>query len=385
MAILTNFSLSNSYSLSNSFTLKSFDQNQHQLGKTGSEPADALSGLQDKALESLAREIPGVEAAGLKALDPAEYTPDKIAERISGFVAQGLESARAQGKSEEEIQSLYDSAVKGVEQGFKEAKQILSNLDMLNGAIADQVQATEEATFDALAGLSPTQEQQGITGARTMAVAERYAQAEDFQLELKTQEGDTVRISFGKTLEAQAGYAMTQDGQGNSAAVLDISRSEQSGYSFSVEGDLSVDEIDAIQSLVQDVSEVANDFFSGDVQEAFEQVSEISFDSSQLSAMNLHMSQSQQYSAVQRYQETQQMDSPAASKPGLRLGHMMREFGDSFARPGLQFLDQADKVASRIMEGLVEQDTRFKQSDSDQQGAYQDNLQRMLSALESVE
>lgn len=385
MAILTNFSLSNSYSYSSSLTLKSFSQNQNHPGKTGNEPADALSSLQDKALESLAREIPGMDAAGLKALDPAEYTPDKVAERISGFVAQGLENARARGKSEEEIQALYDSAVKGVEQGFKEAKEILSNLDMLNGAVADQVQATEEATFEALAGLSPTQKEQGVTGTRTLSGAERYAQAEELQLELRTRDGDIVQISFGKSEEVEAGYAIAEDGQGNRAQVLDIGRKEQTGYSFTVKGDLSVEEIDAIQSLVQDVGEVANEFFSGDVQEAFEQVSDISFDSSQLSAMNLHMSQSQQYSGVQRYQETQQMDSPAASKPGLRLGHMMREFGDSFARPGLQFLEQVDKVASRIMAGLVEQDARFKSADADQQGTYQENLQRMLSSFESAE
>ncbi|NEX22073.1 hypothetical protein G3480_17460 [Thiorhodococcus mannitoliphagus] len=371
--------------VSNSYTLKSFSQTMSQGPKIGNQPADALSSLQNKAFESLAREIPGMESKDLKALDAAEYTPEKVAARIGKFVAAGLESAKARGRSEEEVQALYDSAMKGVKQGFEEAKDILKNLDMLNGNVKDQVEATEKATFDTLAELAPNRKAQSAGGTKAMAAAVRYERADDFELTLQTRDGDTVRVSFSQDLNAQGSFAYAQDDQGNRAAVMDLSRSEQSGYSFSVEGDLSVEEIDAIQALVQDVGEVANDFFAGDVQKAFEQVSDVSFDSSQLSSMNLHMSRSEQYSAAQAYQETQQIDNPEHTRHGRRLGHLMRDFSDSFQKPGLDFLSQVDKIASRIMEGLVEQDTRFKDVDADQQGAYKDNLERMLSSFESVD
>ncbi|WP_242482190.1 DUF5610 domain-containing protein [Thiocystis violacea] len=376
MAIHNNLSI-----LSNSYSLKSFSQTSSQALKTGNQPANALSNLQDKALQSLAREIPGMESTDLKTLDASDYTPEKVAERIGKFVALGLENAKAQGKSEEEVQALYDSAMKGVKQGFKEAKDILKNLDVLNGNVKDQVEATEKATFETLSKLAPNQKTESAGGTQAMAVAARYQRADDFELTLQTRDGDTVRVSFSQDLDAQGSFAYAQDDQGNRASVLDVSRNEQTGYSFSIEGDLSADEIDAIQSLVRDVGQVANDFFGGDVQKAFDEVSDIDFDESQLASMNLHMSRTEQFSAAQRYQETQQIDNPEQTRHGRRLGHLMRDMSDSFNKPGLDFLSQVDDVASRILEGLVEQDTRFKDTDTQQQDAYRNNLQRLLGAV----
>ncbi|MBK1718487.1 DUF5610 domain-containing protein [Thiocystis violacea] len=372
--------------VSSRFTLKSTSQSWSQGTTVGQNPSQtALSSLQEKALNALAREIPGMESSSLKALDPAEYTPDKVAGRIGQFVAMGLENARASGKSEEEVQALYDSAVKGVEQGFKEAKEILSNLKLLDGPVAEQVEATEKATFEALAGLSPSQSGEGVTETTAMtgmAVAQRYQKAEDFELNLTTRDGDKVRVSFSRNLDAQGSFAVSSDGEGNRAAVMDLSRSESSQYAFSVEGDLSVDEIDAIQNLVRDVGKVANDFFSGDVQKAFEKVSDVAFDGSQLASMNLRMSRSEQFSAAKIYEGTQRLEEPEQARSGRRLGHMMRELRDSFEKPELGFLDQAGKEASNIMKGLVQQDSRFKDASEEQQTLYKKNFERLLSSLE---
>ena len=380
MAIQSNLAL-----VSNSFTLKSFSQSWvQQGGKVAQEPSQALAGLQEKAMQALAREIPGMGVSELKALDPAEYTPDKVAGRISHFVAMGLENARARGKSEEEVQALFESAVKGVEQGFKEAKDILSNLKVLDGAIAEQVQATEKATFDALDKLAPARGATATgaaTGATGVALAQRYQRADDFQLTLTTREGDTIQVSFGRNLDEQGSLAFARDGEGNRAAVMDVSRSESSGYRFSVEGDLSADEIDAIQNLIQDVGKVANDFFGGDVQKAFERAPGIAFDSSQLSSMSLTMSRSEQFSAARIYEGTQRLAEPEQAQAGRRLGHLMRDLRESFEKPALDFLDRPAKAADEIMRGLVEQDSRFKEAAADQQSLYRESLQRLLSSI----
>lgn len=346
------------------------------------ESAKALATLQDSALNALAREIPGMEASDLKRLDASEYTPEKIADRISQFVAQGLDSARARGKSEEEVQALYDSAVRGVEQGFNEAKDILENLNMLGGGIGEQVQATEDATFAALEKLSPANRSQALAGSGTvgMAAAQRYQLAEDFALSLRTNEGDTVKISFSRALDAQVTLAGAWDDAGNQVSTLDVSRSERSGFQFAVEGDLSAEEIDAIQNLVRDVGQVANQFFGGDVQRAFEQASDISFDQSQLSAMSLRMSRTEQSSAAQQYRATQQLANPEQAQSGVRLGHLAQDLSDSYQRPELAFLEQAREAVSQIMQGLVEQDSRFKDAATEQQSVYRDNLNRLFDA-----
>ena len=375
--------------VSNSLTLRSHTQVGAQAGSPSlREPAGALSSLQEKALGAIAREIPGMDVSGLKKLDPNEYTPEKVAGRITDFVAMGLENARARGKSEDEIQALYESAVKGAEQGFKEAKDILSNLKVLEGNVAEQVGATEKLTFEGLAKLSPTQPKteteatQAPSTTSGVAVAERYQNAEDFSLKLKTRDGDEVEISFSRNFEAQGSFGFSQDGEGNSAAVLDISQSEQTGYGFSVKGDLSEDELKAIQTLVQDVGKLAKDFFGGDVQKAFEQAPDVRFDASQLASMNLTMSRSESYSAARVYEGTQRLEQPeSVQNAGRRLGHMMRELRDSFERPELGFLNQPDQAASEIMRGLVQQDSRFLEANTEQQKRYDQNLEQILNGI----
>ncbi|BCU06997.1 DUF5610 domain-containing protein [Allochromatium tepidum] len=381
--------------VSNSLTLKSHTQVGAQAGSPSlREPAGALSSLQEKALGAIAREIPGMDVSGLKKLDPNEYTPEKVAERITGFVAMGLENARARGKSEEEIQSLYESAVRGAEKGFKEAKDILSNLKVLEGNVAEQVGATEKLTFEGLAKLSPmlpkteteTEATQAPSTTSSLAVAERYQNAADFSLKLKTRDGDEVEVSFSRNFEAQGRFGFSQDGEGNSAAVLDISRSEKTGYGFSVKGDLSVEEIDAIQNLIRDVGSLAKDFFNGDVQKAFEQAPDVRFDSSQLASMNLTMSRSESYSAARVYEGTQRLEQPEQMQnAGRRLGHMMRELRESAERPELGFLSRPDQAAGRILQGLVEQDGRFQNADADRQARYREYVERLLSSLEPEE
>lgn len=350
----------------------------------GSNPtAQALSSLQEKALNALSN-VPGMDISTLKKVDANEYTPEKIADRISSFVAMGLENARAKGKSEEEVQALYDSAMKGAEQGFKEAKDILSNLKVLNGDIATQVQATEDATFAALEKLSPSKPAEAVSttsGTTSLAAAERYQRADDFSLTLKTREGDVVKVNFSRSLDAQSSFATVQDGEGNQATRVDLSRTEKTGYEFSVEGDLNEEEITAIQNLMRDVGQVANDFYGGDVQKAFDQVSNVSFDSKQLASMDLRMSRSEQYSSVQQYQKTQQLENPEQANAGRRLGHLANDLRESFQKPALEFLEQAREVASQLMQGLMEQDSRFKDASSEQQSIYQSNLDRLLGSI----
>jgi len=381
--------------VSNSLTLKSQTQvraSAHAGNQSPREPAGALSSLQEKALGAIASET-GMDVSKLKQLDPDEYTPDKVADRITKFVALGLERARANGKSEEEVQALYESAVKGAERGFKEAKDILSNLKVLEGTVAEQVDATEKLTFEGLAKLSPTQPKteteteteatQATSTTSSLAVAERYQNAADFSLKLKTRDGDEVEVSFSRNFEAQGSFGFSRDDEGNSVAVMDVSQSEKTGYGFSVKGDLSEDELKAIQTLVQDVGKLAKEFFGGDVQKAFEQAPDVRFDSSQLASMNLTMSRSESYSAARVYEGTQRLEQPEQMQnAGRRLGHMMRELRESAERPELGFLSQTDQAAGEIMRGLVEQDDRFKQADTDQQARHQEYVQRLLSSLE---
>ena len=141
-----------------------------------------------------------------------------------------------------------------------------------------------------------------------------------------------------------------------------------------------------MQTLVRDVSAVANQFFNGDVQEAFAQAPDIRFDDSQLALMQLRLSRSEQSTAVAQYQQTQQLEPSPQVGAGRRLGQLARDLNDAALAPAAQFLEQARTAVNQIMEGLVRQDQRFQTATADQQTTYQNNLARLLgtSALSTT-
>ena len=188
----------------------------------------------------------------------------------------------------------------------------------------------------------------------------------------------TIQIQSATDIQARGGMR----GDGNqSMQWLDVSRAEQSGYRFSVQGNLNAQELEAIENLVRDVSNLANEFFNGDVQKAFDMIPDLRFDSSQLASMDLRMTRVEQYSAAARYQQTQQIEDGEQSRPGLRLGQLMREMQEQFNRSVLAFLERPQEEAGRLMSALVQQDARFLEASQTQQARYRENLERLLEAL----
>lgn len=329
-------------------------------------------------LGKLAEKIPGMSTEKLSGLDATNFTPDKVAGRISDFVAQGLSAAKARGASDERLNEMYNAAVKGVEKGFKEAREILDNLDVLKGDIKSQVDETEKLTFDALANIAPGSRE--ATALAVIGAAEQYRNAEDMSLKVRTQDGDEVSINFSRNQSYAAAYGAGADSQGNAVAWMNVSRSESSQYQFSVQGELDEGELDALQQMIRDISGVANEFFNGDVQKAFEQSANIHFDGSELASMQLDMSYSRSLSQAASYEQVGSLEQPV-DKPGLRLGQLMKDLAESAGAPSLGFLQSPAQTSRDLMTGLVEQDSRFQEAiDSIQSGLYS-HLQQLLDAV----
>lgn len=344
-----------------------------------SESGRSLSELHDKVLQTLSQSIPGMSVDKFKKLDANQFTPEKVADRISGFVAAGLENARARGASEERIQQMYDAAMKGVEKGFKEAKEILTNLDVLKGKIAEDVSETERLTFDALAKLSP--QQKLVSNLTQMTAAQRFEKSETFELNLMTKEGDKVSISFGRSESMQAGMSIAKSDSGM-AAIFDMSRSETSGFSFSVQGNLNVDEIDAIQNLIRDVNQLANEFFEGDVQKAFEQAANFKMDTQQLASMSLTLTRSESYSAAMSYEKTQALGGSAETqRPQQRLSQLMEGMKQAMNEQIKSFVKEPESFMSELMKGLVQQDIRYIDAQKEQQENLNNNMSRLLESV----
>ncbi len=372
-------SLSSDWAQRNTLSSQTSDPQRNQSGRQ----AQAT----DQLLNRLAEKIPGMSAGGLRELEADAFTPEKVAERIGGFVAQGLENARRDGKSAEDLQKMYDAAMSGIQKGFEEASDILSNLNLLTDDIATTIDQTRDLTFDKLAALDPSQASLPVSGTQTsILAAERYDKAETFSLQVKTQDGDDVTITFSRADHAESSLGAYSDASG-SAISYSMDRSSVSDYQFSVEGNLDNDEIDALQNLIKDVNSIADDFFDGDIQEAFDKASEFRMDKTELASMNLTLTRSESYSSVAAYEKVGQLGdgSEGADKnAGRKLGHMLQELKDSMANPGLGFLQSRGDFSQDLLGGLLSQDSRFKGADDDKQALFESNIESMRSIIDSL-
>lgn len=332
----------------------------------------------DQLVAKLAENIPGMSASEMKSLDANDYTPEKIAGRIADFVAQGLENARSRGASDAEIERMYNAAVSGVEKGFAEAREVLDGLGMLNDDLAATIDQTQDLTFEALAGLAPGSET-APSRQVSLSAAERFSKSESFSLRVMTKEGDKVTINFNSSASetTSMGYYSDDDA---SAVSFGLERTASSNYRFSVKGDLNNDELEALQNLIQDINLIAQDFYSGDIQEAFEQATELEMDKSQLMNLNVTMTQSVSYSAVSAYQEVQQLDNPLGNN-GRHLGQLMNNMERFAGHHSLDRFESIRAFSDELLANLIRQDIRYKDADEDAQNKLDGHIDLLTDSV----
>jgi hypothetical protein len=88
-----------------------------------------------------------------------DVTPEATADRIvslSTALLTRFQNQRPDSDNETTLNQFVDTIQKGIERGFSEAKEILSNLGVLHGEIETDVERTLELTTDGLADFRMT-------------------------------------------------------------------------------------------------------------------------------------------------------------------------------------------------------------------------------------
>lgn len=359
-----------------SFTLRSRGQetNTQQQGNTSAT---------DRVLDKLAEKIPGISGGELKELKADQFTPEKVSSRIADYVAMGMEIAKREGKSDAEIQSIYEASISGIEKGFREATEILENMNLLTDDLAATIDETLEQTLNKVSDLLPAASTTPTAPSTSISAAARYESAESFSLNVRTQDGDNVTIRFSNNESSESSLGYYNDGDGTSASSFSIDRSQSSNFQFSVSGDLDEGEIDALQELIQDINLIADDFFDGDVQSAFEQASEFQMDKSELSSMQLTLKRTEEYTAVSAYQQVQGYEQPQYSQAGdVKLGHILNSIQEQFTQSKVDFAESVTTFSMKLFENLVQQDTRYKDSSSESQSLFDANIESLYQLVE---
>lgn len=342
--------------------------------------ADAQATLANRLAERLGLE-PGALAG--KAND---YTPEKVAGRILSFIEQRLQSEQAVGADPSKLKGLLEQARSGVEKGFAEARKILDGMGVLQGKVASDIDDTYQKIQDGFSDLDKRFNPDAalVEGSTNIAAySERFAaQAETFDMEVTTRDGDRLRISIAQASAnwSQSGVVASSNGNGSSVVASSQSGSMQIGaWQVSVEGELDDEERAALEKLFGQVQDLSNKFYAGDLSGAFDRAMALEMDGEQLASMSLRLTQTTVRQATDAYSTVAQDGGQAASAvnsslidyaqgllEALRSANQVAEEGTAktslldMLKGGFSLderfdsgrLDKAEQLNSRLLDGL---------------------------------
>jgi uncharacterized protein YukE len=341
--------------------------------------ADAQATLTNRLAERLGLE-PGALAG--KASD---YTPEKVAGRILGFIEQRLQSEQAAGADTGKLQKFLDQARSGVEKGFTEVRKILTAWVCCKG-VASDIDATYQKIQDGFGDLTKRFNPDAALiedSSKIAAYSERFAaQADTFEMSVTTRDGDRLRISIAQASANWSQSGIVASSNGNSSSVVASSQSgslQVGAWQVNVEGELDEGERAALEKLFGQVQELSDKFYSGDLSGAFDRAMALEMDGEQLASMSLRLTQTTVRQASDAYSSVAQQGGQAASAvnnalidyaqgllEALRSANQVSEEGSAksslldLLKGGFSLderfdsgrLDKAEQLNSRLLDGL---------------------------------
>lgn len=386
--------------------------------------------------------------------NPLGFNFKKVAKNVLGFVTGAIRRAQADGADETKLNDLLGQARKGIDQGFGDAREELKGSGLFSedldkgitksyDLIQDGLKKFEEELFGSKEDSSVTQDASATTteaststtaqtdssnqssanqNISVIGLAAAVSNRQSASLQLTTKEGDKVSISFdqqdlwrmqqGKTSanrKALEAYGDNSGGAGKSEYAASRTQSGSSayyshsvGFSFSVDGNLSQDELKAIGGLVDQIGSLSDSFFGGDLQGALDQAKNLSWDDNQLASFSLDMKQSQSAAVAASVDTSQTADKSTASDqtasssdtgqttsslPDLsqifgpfadyldRLEQMIKEVNTLFDKQG------QDQLASWVVGQQQEGDNQQIAQQSDSFISFNERMHKALQAL----
>ncbi|MBB2495857.1 DUF5610 domain-containing protein [Aquipseudomonas ullengensis] len=366
--------------LQHSPSLKNLTSSNTLPGSNGK--VDAQATLANRLADKL-----GLGAGALSGKSE-DFTPDKVADRILGFVEQRLKSEAAAGADPAKLQSLLDQAREGVEKGFAEARKILDGMGVLQGKVAENIDATYDKIQSGLAGLADslasTTPTTNTGSSAVAAYSERFsARADTFDMQVTTRDGDRLSISIASASASWSKTSVAAASNANGSAAIASSESgtlQIGGWQVKVEGELDAEERAALGDLFSQVQDLSSKFYSGDLEGAFDRAMQLDMDGSQLASMSLHLTQTSVRQATDAYSSVAQQGGQAASAVNDNLIDYARSLLDALSTAG-DVSDDAKTTLEQLLDGGFSLDNRFSDEQLDKAKALN---QRLLEGLQGL-
>ncbi len=275
--------------------------------------ADSARNTNDNALRSGgANNRDGVDLrSGVKTRwnTPEDVAKNFNADRLVGNVAGALESAlkmaAAEGASDEELASMRADAEKGIARGFSEAADLIDGLGLMSDELAATLRSAQDTIMERLTGGSdPAVEQVASQWSLNTASREKN----DFAFEVRTREGDIMRISASAERQSQYAESRSERVGGGSSSTLQWMSSDRQAYRLDIEGSLSEQERAGLEDLLKQVDGIASRFFGGQYESAFNKAKQLELTDDTLVSMSLNLTRQSvgvaEYQAMNRAGES---------------------------------------------------------------------------------
>jgi len=270
----------------------------------------------------------------------------QAAQNILGFISGRLRSDAASGAEPEQLLQRLDEGLDGFIKGFNEAKDIIEGLGLLTPELSSEINDTFERVTAGIEHLreritkhanSSENQLDGIgdinrgDNVSKLELSAQHSESSSFSLSLTTQDGDQVSIEISRSNQFSFSSSLNRSGASSSFAI-NQQRSSSSSFSLNVIGELDDDELAAIDELLQNVDAIANNFYSGRLDQAFDLASELEIDRDELSSLNLQLQKTTTTQALASYQTNAQNELPsnnnsdlAQLNPGIQLEQLLND------------------------------------------------------------
>ena len=309
------------------------------------------------------RHKPSFSAPDSQTSGGALFDFEEVAKNVLNFVGGAIKNAQSRGADEGELNDLFEQATSGVLRGIELAEQDLAGF--LNEEIANGISQSKNLIEDGIAklkrdifnpeDLDTKESAQSVVNSSSVS----YEKQESGELSIRTRDGDRVNITFedleqfefsqkqvqqlaqdvdpedknvasGQVQNNEASAAtvktaapltdviaepdviveQTEESPQHSTTVIEqnVVFYQENSFSFSVKGELDEDELKAIGQLVADANELAEEFFNGDIETAFNQALELGFDEQELSSFALQLTKVENTQVIKAYETVSHFD-----------------------------------------------------------------------------
>ncbi len=297
----------------------------------------------------------------------------QAADTILNFITSRIQSDAANGASQDELLQRLDQGLQGFIKGFNEAKDQIEALGLLTPDLSDEINNTfervtagieqlRESIIGDVADDEPSEVIGDINRSSNLSrlrLEAQTAESSSFSLSLTTQDGDQVTIDISRASQSSFSANFESDADGSSLSI-NQQNSSSSSFNLNVTGELDEGELAAIDQLLQDVDAIANDFFGGRLDQAFELALELDINREELSSLNLQLQKTTTSQALAEYQTTAQNNlsssgvgsSQPVTSPFAELNQLIdfvQDLSDKagkFAQPTRLIEDLANGVSS---------------------------------------